>query len=76
MHGIDVGQPALCRGIDFLSLIPSHSLLVRRRNDELRQISDTGAPAWSCDNPPSLRCNHSWGGTLRTTAYHRCLGIL
>lgn len=54
MHGIDVGQPTLCRGIDFLSLISSHNLLARSRNDELRQISDTGAPAWGCDNPPPL----------------------
>lgn len=52
MHGIDVGQLTLCRGIDCLSLISSHSLLARSRNDELRQISDTGAPAWSCVNPP------------------------
>lgn len=76
MHGIDVGQPTLCRGIDFLSLISSHSLLERSRNDELRQISDTGAPVWSCDNPPSLRCNRSWGGTPRTTAHRRCLAAL
>lgn len=52
MHGIDVGQPALCRGIDCLSLISSHSLLARSRNDELRQISDTGASVWSSVNPP------------------------
>ena len=76
MHGIDVGQPALCRGIDCLSLISSHSLLARSRNDELRQISDTGAPVWSCVNPPSLRCSRSWGGTPRTTAHHRCLAAL
>lgn len=76
MHGIDVGQPTLCRGIDFLSLISSHSLSERSRNDELRQISDTGAPVWSCDNPPSLRCNRSWGGTPRTTAHRRCLAGL
>lgn len=54
MCSIDVGQPAVCRGIDRLSLISSHSLLVENRNDELRQISDRGAPAWSWDNPPSL----------------------
>jgi len=57
MHGIDAGLPALCRGIDCLSLISSHSLLARSRNDELRQISDTGAPAWISVNPPSLRCS-------------------
>lgn len=53
----------LCGGIDCLSLILSHRRLARCRNDELRQISDTG----SCGvelyvNPPSapspsLRCN-------------------
>lgn len=61
MHGIDVGQPTLCRGID--CLISSHSLLEKSRNDELRQISDAGAPVWSSVNPPSLRCNRSWGET-------------
>lgn len=76
MQSIDVGQPTLCRGIDFLSLISSHSILPRSRNDELRQISDTGAPAWSCVNPPSLRCNSSWGGMPRTTAHHRCSAAL
>lgn len=76
MHGIDVGQPALCRGIDCLSLISSPGFLVRRRNDELRQISDTGAPVWSSVNPPSLRCSHSWGGTPQTTAPHRCMAAL
>lgn len=76
MHGIDVSQLPLCRGIDCLSLISSHCLLARSRNDELRQISDTGAPAWSCVNPPSLRCSRFWGGTPRTTAPHRCLAAL
>lgn len=52
MHGIDIGQPGLCRGIDFLSLISSHSLLAGGRNDELRQISDRGAWARGCHNPP------------------------
>lgn len=52
MLSIDVGQPTLCREIDFLSLMSSHSVLETSTNDELRQISDTGAPAWSCDNPP------------------------
>lgn len=31
MHGIDVGQPVVCRGIDCLSLIPSHSLLTEEK---------------------------------------------
>lgn len=76
MRGIDVGQPTLCRGIDFLSLMSSHSLLERSTNDELRQISDTGAPAWSCDNPPSLRCNRSWGRMPQPTAHRRCSASL
>lgn len=76
MHSIDVGQPTLCSEIDCPSLISSHSLLARSRNDELRQISDREAPAWSCVNPPSLRCSCSWGGTPRTTAHHRCLAAL
>lgn len=76
MHGIDVGQLRLCRGIDCLSLISSHSLLARSRNDELRQISDTGAPPWSSVNPHSLRCSRSWGRTPRYTALHRCLAAL
>lgn len=43
---------ALCRGIDCLSLISSHShVSASSRNDELRQISDTGAPVWSGVNP-------------------------
>lgn len=77
MRSIDVGQPTLCREIDFLSLMSSHSVLETSTNDELRQISDTGAPAWSCDNPPpSLRCNRSWGGTPQTIAHHRCMASL
>lgn len=59
MHGIDAGQPTLCGGIDCLSLISSHGLLARHRNDELRQISDTEDAAGSYVNPPppSLRCS-------------------
>lgn len=50
-----------------------HSLSERSTNDELRQISDTGAPARSRDNPPSLRCNLSRGGTPQSAAHRRCL---
>lgn len=58
MRGIDAGQPTLCRVIDCLSLISSHGRLARKRNDELRQISDTEAAARSSGNPPpSLRCS-------------------
>lgn len=76
MRGIDVGQPTRCSEIDCLILIPSHSLLARSRNDELRQISDRGAPAWSCINPPTLRCSCSWGGAPQTSSHHPCLATL
>lgn len=73
MHSIDAAQTTVCRRIDFLSLMSGHSLSERSTNDELRQISDTGAPARGCDNPPSFRCNLSRGGTPQTEAHRRCL---
>lgn len=46
-----LGRPELCRRMDFLRLMSGHSISGRSTNDELRQISDTEAPARGCDNP-------------------------
>lgn len=42
---------ALGRRIDFLRLMSGRSISCRSTNDELRQISDSKAPARGCDNP-------------------------
>lgn len=57
MHGIDAGQPAFCRGIDWLCLISSHSLLARNKETMSSGRFQIHELVRSCVNPPSLRCS-------------------